>query len=624
MTWKRRKNKASQTTIAVPAYLPAVAGLDTRDEYAPGHRPRTWLWTLLAALAVVLLVVYVFVLGVMAVVGGLRDRAVTDQQAAQEHYALGMAHSQAGEYELAMAEFKLAIRYDSSLREARTELRAAEEKALAQVTPTSQTRRDAVATLYQQATTAYQAGKLDEAVTALEELRGLDGDYQHDSVEATLIAAHLQLGQDAVGTDHLDVAEKHFQAVLALKADHADALNQLNLLHLYMAAISNWGQDWAATSQAFKGLYSLAPGYKDVRIRLHDAHIFRAEQYATEGNWCAASEEYAAAVSVLVLEATVDRRDDAALRCQATAEAPQPTATPPPTPTAPAGARTATPGETPASPSPAGPAGQGRIAFVSFDSLQQRYDVYVVDLAQGVATLLQENASQPALAPGGQRLAFRNRHPSHLGLSVTGPGTSEFTELTAHAEDSWPSWSPDAAYIAFSSAKFGDGRWRIYTISPGEVHGEGVQWGYGRVPSWSPDGKRLAYQGCDERADNCGIWLMKAGGLDPTRLTQDPSDTAPTWSPNGRQIAFISARSGNWELYVVDVASGREARLSDHRAVDVAPAWSPDGKKLAFLSNRDGAWAVYILDIASGRVHQVIATGDAYPEPVEERLSWGK
>src|SRR5690606_10072595 len=119
-----------------------------------------------------------------------------------------------------------------------------------------------------------------------------------------------------VRDDRLDMADKQFQAALALNADYAEAQNQLDLLRLYAAALSNWGRDWAATVQAFKGLYSLAPGYKDVRIRLHDAHANRAQQYADQGDWCAASEEYAAAVSVLVLEETVDQRDDAAWKCQ--------------------------------------------------------------------------------------------------------------------------------------------------------------------------------------------------------------------------------------------------------------------------------------------------------------------
>jgi TolB protein len=73
---------------------------------------------------------------------------------------------------------------------------------------------------------------------------------------------------------------------------------------------------------------------------------------------------------------------------------------------------------------------------------------------------------------------------------------------------------------------------------------------------------------------------------------------------------------------VVDVASGVELRLTDDSAADVAPVWSPDGRRIAFLSDRGGAWAVYVLDIASDQVRKVIATGDMYPEPASERLSW--
>jgi TolB protein len=87
-------------------------------------------------------------------------------------------------------------------------------------------------------------------------------------------------------------------------------------------------------------------------------------------------------------------------------------------------------------------------------------------------------------------------------------------------------------------------------------------------------------------------------------------------------LAFISTRDGNWELYVVDVSSGVELRLTNDPATDVAPVWSPDGRRLAFLSDRGGAWAVYVLDIASDQVRKVIATGDVYPDPVSERMSW--
>jgi len=628
---RKRKTKTSGVDIPVPSVLPPVVGLDEGDEYAPGRRPRTWLWTLLAALVAVLLAVYLVVLGAKAIYDGLKDRGITNQQTAREHYALGLAHLEAGEYELAVAELELALRYDSNLSEAKTQLVEAEAKARAQVTPTSEARLDAAALLYKQAVTAYESGKLAEALTALDELHSLDGDYQRQNVETMLTTAHYQLGLNAVRGDRLDEANQHFEAVLALKPNDSDARDQLNLVNLYKAAMSNWDQNWPATIQALKGLYALAPSYKDVRVRLHDAHVYLAQAYGTQGNWCAASEEYAAAVSTLTLEETVDQRDDAAIRCQATAEAPPPTATSQPRPTATGQVAVAT-GTVEATAAPGGTTGslgQGRIAYTGFNALLQRYDVYAVDLSKGAATLLHENASQPAFAPGGRQLAFRNLHPSYLGLSVLNLDSSDINHMTAHPEDSAPAWSLGKDQIVFASDKHGDRRWRIYVISPGQVRGEGEEWAFGQMPAWSPvppaggtGAGLIAYHGCNERWDECGVWVMKAGGFNPARLTTDPSDTVPAWSPDGKQVAFISARSGNWELYVIDAAGGKERRLTDNRATDVAPAWSPDGKQLAFLSNREGGWAIYIMNVQSGQVQKVITTGDAYPDAVNERLSW--
>jgi len=627
--FRKRKTKAGKAEIPVPSELPPAAGLDEADAYAPGHRPRTWLWTLFAALVAVLLAAYVVVLGAKAIYDGLKDRGIANQQTAREHYALGLAHLDAGEYELAVAELELALRYDPNLSEAQVQLGEAEAKARTLVTPTSEARLDAAALLYKQAVTAYESGKLAEAITALDELRGLDGDYQRQNVETMLTTAHYQLGLDAVRGDRLDEAGTHFEAVLALKPNDGDAKDQLNLVNLYKAALSNWDTNWPATIQALKGLYALAPSYKDVRVRLHDAHSYLAQAYSTEGNWCAASEEYAAAVSTLSLEETVDKRDDAAFRCQATAEAPPPTATsqPQPTATSPIAAATGAIGATATPGSSTGSLGQGRIAFTGYDAIHQRYDVYIVDLSQGVTTLLQENANQPALAPGGRQLAFRSTHPSYLGLSVLNLDSKEVNQVTVHPEDAAPAWSFDKKQLVFGSNKHGDRKWRIYVISPGEVRGEGEEWIFGQMPAWSPvasaDGAGpVAYHGCNERGDECGVWVMKAGGFDPARLTTDPSDTAPAWSPDGKRLAFISARSGNWELYMIDTASGKETRLTDNRAVDVAPTWSPDGKQLAFLSNRDGRWAIYIITVQSGQVQRVITTGDAYPDAVSERLSW--
>jgi tetratricopeptide (TPR) repeat protein len=610
--------------IPVPAELPPMEGLDDEDQYAPGRRPRTWLWTLVAALILVLLVVTILMLGVLGFYDGLKDRARASRQFAQDHYALGVERLETGDYELAIAEFQLAMRYDSGLRDAEIRLLEAKELARAQVPPTSEARRDATASLYRQAVTHYESGELAQAVAVLDELRGLDADHQRDNVETMLGTAHHQLGLDAVREDQLDDARVHFEAVLAYQAGTAtgeQSQEQLNLLNLYVAALNHWERDWSATIQALNGLFALAPGYKDVQLRLHDAYTYRAQELVDEGDWCRASDEYAAAVNIFPLESTVDKRDDASIRCQGIDQVavPVPTARP-----------TAKPSASPLSLSDVAPTptaetvdlGSGQIAFTSFDPVRRMLDIYVVDLSQGAARLLRENASQPAFAPDGSQIAFRNLNPEHLGLGVLDLGTDRVNETTAHPEDSTPVWSPDKSQLVFASDKEGDRRWRMYVISPAEVRGEGQEWTYGRMPAWSADGDRIVYHGCNERGNDCGLWVMRPGGFDSAHISTDGSDTSPSWSPDGSRVVFISTRDGNWELYVVDVASGVELRLTDDPATDVAPVWSPDGRRLAFLSDRGGAWAVYVLDIASDQVRKVIATGDVYPDPVSERMSW--
>ena len=629
--FKSRRPKAHQ--LPVPTRLPPLEGLD-RAPFATGQPRHTWLWTLVVAFIVVLLLAYVVTLGVMGVYDGLKDRAMESRRIAGEHYLLGLDHLRAENYELAIGEFQLALRYNSSLQDARLYLREAKEKARALVQPTSETRQEAARLLYQQAVAEYEGGNLRQAIAVLDELRGIDPTFQVENVTIMLTTAHHRLGLDAVAGDSLGDAAAHFETVLALKPDDKDAQDQLNLIRLYTAALNYWDRDWSATIQALKGLYTLAPDYKDVQARLHAAYVFNADARIGQDEWCQAAEQYAAAVEVLPMEETVDQRDEARIRCQTARLPATPTRQPTPTRASPTATRDslspgsgtaegeATPGSG-ATPSPQTVVdARGRIAFPSFDAVRQQEDIYLVDLAQRDARLLVTDAHQPAFGPSSSRLAVRSLDPQHLGLSIYDLGGTQSGEMTIHPEDAAPSWSPDGTQIVFASNKHGDRRWRLYVISPGEVRGEGQEWGYGRMPAWSPTGSRIAYQGCDERGDNCGIWVIKPGGFSPARLTSHASDTAPAWSPDGTQLAFISLRTGNWEIWVVDVATGQERRLTDHSGHDVGAAWSPTGRQIAFLSNRGGAWAIYLLDLKSGREQKLIATGDNYPDPGAERLAW--
>jgi Tol biopolymer transport system component/C-terminal processing protease CtpA/Prc len=103
-----------------------------------------------------------------------------------------------------------------------------------------------------------------------------------------------------------------------------------------------------------------------------------------------------------------------------------------------------------------------------------------------------------------------------------------------------------------------------------------------RHPALSPDARRVAF---DWHGD---IWICPAEGGPAERVTEDPADEQkPCWSPDGKSLAFSSDRTGNRDLYVIDLATRRIRQLTFHSADDDAPAWSPDGKWIAFQSNRD-------------------------------------
>ncbi len=84
-----------------------------------------------------------------------------------------------------------------------------------------------------------------------------------------------------------------------------------------------------------------------------------------------------------------------------------------------------------------------------------------------------------------------------------------------------------------------------------------------------------------------GIALDK---ISLTQLTTDPGyEGEPTFSPDGETIAYVSDRSGNFEIYLKQISGGPDVNLTNHPVDDVQPAISPDGKQIAFVSSREGA-----------------------------------
>src|SRR5205823_4735017 len=109
----------------------------------------------------------------------------------------------------------------------------------------------------------------------------------------------------------------------------------------------------------------------------------------------------------------------------------------------------------------------------------------------------------------------------------------------------------------------------------------------------SPDGEALAFYSAVQQEN---LYFAKADGSNPRQLTNDRfRDRGPAWSPDGKKIAFYSDRSGNYEIWTINVDGKGLTQITNTPGANRSgPLWSPDGSRLAYVQRRGPTWHTYV------------------------------
>ena len=209
-----------------------------------------------------------------------------------------------------------------------------------------------------------------------------------------------------------------------------------------------------------------------------------------------------------------------------------------------------------------------------------------------------------------EQVVFVARVSGQLQLMIADLRRGMRASLSAAGDVHHPSIAAQSREIVFTSRAGGDAELHLLRLGEGAPR-QLTENAYDDThPQWSPDGEAILFQANPRGVDQ--FFLIDVDGANLRQLTTNETDFArPSWSPDGRSLVY----DAGGDIFLYDIASGASQALTqdEYGAYDeywdAQAVWSPDGGTIVYDSFREGSWNLYQLDLASGRVKALTPAG---------------
>jgi Tol biopolymer transport system component len=214
----------------------------------------------------------------------------------------------------------------------------------------------------------------------------------------------------------------------------------------------------------------------------------------------------------------------------------------------------------------------------------------------------------PALSPDGKLLAYAGGEPDNTSIFVRQVSGGEAIRLGSGRA---PQWSPDGSKLVYVDSggiqvvpAFGGSPQRL--IRPAAT-------GLTVSPTWSHDGRMLAYATALATDSLNGIWIANADGTEPRKIVATTEPHSLSWSPDDGRLAFVNGNVGlvystdqfgniaPSTLWTVGRNGKGAAPLTDSLHHSFSPVWTADGDGILFVSNIRGGRDLYYQRVRGNR-----------------------